>query len=398
MAGKPMMKKLQGLKEHKKAKKEKAIAKRAATTDRVKKAIMIEEKVELAQIQEEIQHDTANHVARGGIIFVFTLVDAREEEFNDIEFGIKQGLPALTPVEKPAASAKREWEDGMLFANLETPQQRFNRICYIACASTEMIVPWDDECEPESIKAAACAVDESNLERVGLRSKDAIHHTVDPPSFIDQLFSMVANNGHSIVGISSGAKVSQCLETIEKHIVLIPNHPFLIIVEEEDTVSIFLFSGITTDGDSCDQHIWSVVGEERDLFSRSVTPFSDTVKKETPVVRLPSRTGSSPVAAARSLAFFKATSTSIYNSIIGLPTREQIKAALVFSYPDETVETAVADAVAAIPPAIVSFREKRQCDDIVFTRKLATLSSTFAEISSQTPASSSPCESSLATD
>lgn len=425
MAGKSGMKKSKGLKKHNKAQKEKAMTKRAAATDKSKakneKISMAAEKVEPVEVQETVQEYSVNKLSTSavaevteqdikqfevatlfdnkvegdGIVPVTTPVGVREEETDGKYmsttlplYSLTHTLTAALPTFKtPDVCTKHKSQDDDLFANMETPQQRFKRICFVDSASTEKIQPWDDEHEPEGPASAKRAIDDNGFESICFRIKDTTTQiAADQVSSIGQLFAMVAKNGHTSVGTSAGAKVSQPLEVIEKHHMPILTFPLSVIAEEDQEISVSPTSRSTND--VVGSPTWSAAVEESDLFSRSATPFSETAQKQKPVIYLPSPACSSPTSAARASTSSKADVESIRSAIIadsdipfdpstlickitvrhnageGPPTREQIKAAFVFTCPDEISESPISDKATLVDPAIVSFKEKRQCDDI----------------------------------
>lgn len=401
------------------------MAKRAAATDKSKvkneKVSMAAEKVEPFEVQETVQEYSVNKLSTSavaevteqdikqfevatlfdnkvegdGIVLVTTPVGVREEETDgkymsttlplySLTHALTAGLPT---VKIPDVCTKHKSQDDDLFANMETPQQRFKRICFVDSASTEKIQPWDDEHEPEGPASAKRAIDDNGFESICFRIKDTTTQiAADQVSSIGQLFAMVAKNGHTSVGTSAGAKVSQPLEVIEKHHMPILTLPLSVIAEEDEEISISPTSRSTND--VVGSPTWSAAVEESDLFSRSTTPFSETAQKQKPVIYLPSPACSSPTSAARESTSSKADVESIRSAFIadsnipfdpstlickitvrhnageGPPTREQIKAAFVFTCPDEISESPISDKVTLVDPAIVSFKEKRQCDDI----------------------------------
>lgn len=114
-----------------------------------------------------------------------------------------------------------------------------------------------------------------------------------------------------------------------------------------------------------------------------MTPFTDTAEKQKRVVRLPSSSGSLSSRTFRTLdctaagkllycdAIFKDSNIpfnpatniakiTVRHSVGEAPTHEQIKAALVFTCPDETLETSASETASpVIGPAIISFKEKK---------------------------------------
>lgn len=409
MAGKCGRKKFNGLSAHNKPQKEKAIAKRAAATgkskDQDKKASLDEGKVEHEKVQTTVQDNSVKNiletgaaVTRSAIAPVSSSVVAHDEVPNGLDDAVSQEFckHSFTTLSANSLSNmfavvtlshqltdvidERKSQEDMLLANMETPKQRFKRICYISSKTTDEIQPWDDEREPAVPTAAARAGDDNGFECIDFRIKDIAQQIADHVSVVDQLFSIVADEGTMTTGISGTSKVAHFLETIEKRYVPISIHP-LSTIAEEDTNSMSHCSGSTTDDEGFSA--LSSTMEEIDFFSRSATPFSNATQKQTPIVRLPSAAGSSPTHAVRSRESTKAGSACYHDNVIkdsempfdpmtlvcqiivnhnveeGTPTREQIRAALVFTCPEECLKAFASDTVAVVDPAIVSLKGKK---------------------------------------
>lgn len=434
-----------GLKAHKKAQKDKAIAKRIAAAavsagkskkNQIKKAAMTEDKVENPKILENVQENTVKDIVETGtsitedfsknivksedyatlsntkavsslsVDVCNNMVDDNETVMTSESRKYTSTTPptnhltdfsaAATPLlaslfEKLDVIVGCRAKEDFLFASKETPQQFLKRVGHSRSDTTEKTPTWDGECERETF-AAVRAIDDNGFECIGFRVKDTVQDTFTVKVLsVDQLYAMFKNNGVTAHAVSTAPKATETLEVIEKNRVFNPYYP-LSTIAEEDSDSVSPRSGSISEPEDTSQSSLASTVEDAELFSRSVTPFSDTLEKQEPVVRLPSAV-CSPSHAARLLECTKAGASLFRNSIkqdseipfdpatkicsiivhhnIGeVPNPEQIKAAIVFTCPDETLETsALETALPVVNPAIVSFKEKKP--DIQFTTQIA---------------------------
>lgn len=276
----------QGIKAHNKAQKAKALAKCAAAAAtgkskvQVKKAVMVEKKVELAKVPETIQENNFKDMVEiGAVACEVGMIIAQDEEEvtlsdskaatqdmvlsasdaismsaavyedvptgTDININITEELRKSTSYSKlypncatnifAAAESSFVMPDTFIeydvmldahLANLGTPKQFLRRAAVHSCEALDETLHYFSKNDRDAFSGPTRAVDDNGFECIGFRVKNTVQDTL-PKSIVlsvDQLFAMFKNKGIETSPISSTAKLTQSLEVVEK--VLTPG-PFI---------------------------------------------------------------------------------------------------------------------------------------------------------------------------